>query len=304
MVRKERKPITTELHGLVISMIQVEKHSFKEIAETLGLTAKTVRNIYNAYMSGEKFKESGIKKKETWTEKNSSFSVVDQTIFNSLSCNSSFVQKEISDVVFQKHNIRLSQPTISRKIGKINFTRKKLALVPVERNSEEKINARAIYANQMINIPDSNLIFLDETGFNEHTSRGYGYSSCNVKAYQNVPANKGVNRSLVCIIGSEGLITYSYRVGSYNSALFKNFLEEKLLPYFRAHPNKVLVMDNARIHKAETIQSFFASHNIPVKFLVPYSPQLNPIEEFFSMIKSRFKAKRINNQNLSLEEAM
>lgn len=168
---------------------------------------------------------------------------VDQTIYNTLSVNNALVQNELAEIVFNTNNVRLSRSTISRKIKKIGFSRKKLSLVPAERNTEEKISTRAIYANDILNIPDSNLILLDETGFNEHTHRGYGYSQINSKAFITVSANKGINRSLVCVIGSEGVIAYSFKVGSYNSESFKDFLDSKLIPYFRANPNKILIMD-------------------------------------------------------------
>ena len=35
-------------------------------------------------------------------------------------------------------------------------------------------------------------------------------------------------------------------------------------------------------------------------FLVPYSPELNPIEGFFSMIKARFKTIRVAEHSLDI----
>ena len=40
-------------------------------------------------------------------------------------------------------------------------------------------------------------------------------------------------------------------------------------------------MDNAAFHKSAAIQQSLRRHNITHKYLVAYSPQLNPIEEFF-----------------------
>ena len=84
--------------------------------------------------------------------------------------------------------------TISRKIKKIGITRKRLTLIPGEKNSAANLDARAIYASEVSRISLENLIFLDETGFNQHTRRKYGYSVINQKAYINVPANRNVNK--------------------------------------------------------------------------------------------------------------
>ena len=43
------------------------------------------------------------------------------------------------------------------------------------------------------------------------------------------------------------------------------------------------------------------TNGIAFKFLTPYSPELNPIEEFFSMIKSRYYSVKTNNPDYTLE---
>lgn len=53
--------------------------------------------------------------------------------------------------------------------------------------------------------------------------------------------------------------------------------------------NSVLIMDNLRVHAAEvTIESiltFFYPKNCAVGLLPVYSPDLNPIEIFFGIVK-------------------
>jgi len=53
----------------------------------------------------------------------------------------------------------------------------------MERNTSERIDSRAIYVSEILIIERKNLIFLDETGFNQHAQRTYGYSQRNTKAY-------------------------------------------------------------------------------------------------------------------------
>jgi transposase len=168
----------------------------------------------------------------------------------------------------------------------------------------KKIDARAVYASQLAMIPDSNLIFLDETGFNQHTCRTYGYSTINAKAFINVPANRNINKSLLCAIGVNGVIAYSYRQGAYNSESFKFFILQHLVPHFRSNPAYVLIMDNAQFHKSSAILDLLRLNNIVFKFLVPYSLELNPIEEFFSAIKSRFNALRVAEPLLTIDRCI
>jgi hypothetical protein len=80
---------------------------------------------------------------------------------------------------------------------------------------------------------DENLIFLDETGFNEHTQRKYGYSLGSTKAFITLLANRNVNKSLMCAISSSGVFGYELITGAYNSNLFINFINTHLISYFR-----------------------------------------------------------------------
>src|SRR5215475_11320169 len=55
-----------------------------------------------------------------------------------------------------------------------------------------------------------------------------------------------------------------------------------------SYPNEqsVLVLDNARIHHDEDLIKYIEAFGGRVEFLPPYSPDFNPIESSFSVIKS------------------
>jgi transposase len=51
----------------------------------------------------------------------------------------------------------------------------------------------------------------------------------------------------------------------------------------------VLVMDNASIHHTERISQMCHDAGVKLVYLPPYSPDLNPIEEFFAELKAYIK---------------
>jgi transposase len=63
--------------------------------------------------------------------------------------------------------------------------------------------------------------------------------------------------------------------------------------------NSVLVMDNAQIHHDEFLVNFIESIGCKVLFFLPYSPDFNPIETAFSVIKSWLKRNRNYVENCS-----
>ncbi|PVU90613.1 hypothetical protein BB561_004807, partial [Smittium simulii] len=60
------------------------------------------------------------------------------------------------------------------------------------------------------------------------------------------------------------------------------------VPYFEKNPNAVLIMDNCRFHHRLDVKRVLIKKRIDFKFLTPYSPQLNSIEEVFGAIKARY----------------
>jgi transposase len=54
-------------------------------------------------------------------------------------------------------------------------------------------------------------------------------------------------------------------------------------------PRSVIVMDNCRIHHGGGIGQIFKQNNVVHMYLPPYSPNFNPIEKGFAVIKSDLK---------------
>ena len=51
-------------------------------------------------------------------------------------------------------------------------------------------------------------------------------------------------------------------------------------------------MDNCRFHHRFDVLRLLNGRKILYKFISPYSPQLNPIEEFFGALKVNYKVTR------------
>ena len=93
----------------------------------------------------------------------------------------------------------------------------------------------------------------------------------------------------MCAIGVNGFLSYKLKKGAWDSESFCSFVKETLAPaLIGTVSSPVLVMDNCPFHKSLAVADELSRNNISVVFLPPYSPQLNPIEEFFSMIKRNF----------------
>ena len=77
--------------------------------------------------------------------------------------------------------------------------------------------------------------------------------------------------------------------GTCNTELFNAWLEKVLLP--ELNPGQVLILDNASFHKSSKSVELVKSAGCRLVFLPAYSPDLNPIEKCWAIMKARVREK-------------
>ena len=87
-----------------------------------------------------------------------------------------------------------------------------------------------------------------------------------------------------------GLWALRQKLGSWNMEFFDLFIEEAVLPLLPR--DSVLVMDNARIHKSEHLQTVVKKAQCSLLFLPPYSPDFSPIEPVWSWLKQFVRGRK------------
>lgn len=76
----------------------------------------------------------------------------------------------------------------------------------------------------------------------------------------------------------DGIVLSRVFKGTTDSAMFEDFIEQLL---HHCNDNSVLVMNNASLHRSDRIVRMCSAAGVKLCYLPPYSPDLNPIEEFF-----------------------
>lgn len=80
--------------------------------------------------------------------------------------------------------------------------------------------------------------------------------------------------------------------GTANTDLFLYWLEIFLLPVLEK--GQVVIMDNCSIHKSPKVKELIESVGCRLIYLPPYSPDLNPIENYWAVMKNNIKKIRNN----------
>lgn len=132
------------------------------------------------------------------------------------------------------------------------------------------------------------LVFLDETGAKTNMTRLYGWGPKSERLKEPVPHGHWNTKTLVQAIDYQGCRAAMTTNGPMNSLIFDKFVDWILLPNLQ--PGDILVMDNLSSHKSVQTLLKIESKGVEVRFLPPYSPDLNPIEKIFSKTKAALRS--------------
>jgi len=81
--------------------------------------------------------------------------------------------------------------------------------------------------------------------------------------------------------------------GPIDNPTFLAYVEQVLVPTLR--PGDVVVLDNLAMHKQPEVHAAIAQAGARLRFLPPYSPDFNPIEQAFAKLKAFMRAARPRN---------
>ncbi len=132
------------------------------------------------------------------------------------------------------------------------------------------------------------LVFLDETWASTNMARRYGRSPKGERLICPVPHGHWKTTTFIAALRADGLTAPMVIDGAMTGDLFVAYVEQILVPTLR--PGDVVVMDNLICHKRAGVEKAVAKAGGTVRYLPPYSPDLNPIELAFSKLKGLLRS--------------
>ncbi|KAF7685558.1 hypothetical protein CDIK_3694 [Cucumispora dikerogammari] len=189
-------------------------------------------------------------------------------------------------VCLANKGVSRSRGMIYLYLKQLGVSRKRAVKFGEKRNSAEVINLRKNFAIRTRLLDNDKLIYLDETGFNLHSSARYAYSPINTPGRIIVPTSKGKNILLLAMISNNKIISWKIISGFFNAVSLVKFLRDSNDK--KLFINKTVLMDNVRFHKSTETLSYLTSNKILHLYLLLYSPKLNSINEVFSALKNKY----------------
>ena len=177
---------------------------------------------------------------------------------------------------------KTSDATICRALATLRLSLKK-TLIAQEQAREDVALARQAWMASQEDLDPERVIFLDETWAKTNMTRTRGRSERGTRLVEKTPCGRWSTTTFVGAVRSTGFIAPRCVEGAINGRVFKAWVEQHLVRELRA--GDVVVMDNLSSHKVAGVVEAIEAAGADVRFLPPYSPDLNPIELAFSKFK-------------------
>lgn len=131
---------------------------------------------------------------------------------------------------------------------------------------------------------NDNVYFGDQTGCDKYFHRKSGYAKKGIKIHKEISGLRYKRLSIISLCNYQNKLVFPIIYeDTADSTLVYWYFETQVLPFI--DENSVVILDNARIHKSPKLKELFEKYNCHLKFLSPYSPDLNPTENIWGNVK-------------------
>jgi len=192
--------------------------------------------------------------------------------------------KELAGYIERTCGVTYTQDAVKKLLHRLNFVYKKPKLVPGKADRAKQEQFIQEYEQlKKEKKPEDKILFMDGVHPMHNSQPAYGW----IKKGQEKALLSNTGRERININGAYDIEEHSVTVRQDESinaqstiALFEQLLEK--------YPEVMLyiILDNARYYRSKLVQEFLKTHpRIQLKYLPPYSPNLNLIERLWGLMK-------------------
>ena len=160
----------------------------------------------------------------------------------------------------------------------------KKTLFATEQDRPDVARRRAQWKKYQARLDPARLVFIDETWAKTNMTRICGWAPRGSKLVAKVPQGHWRTPTFIAALRYDHIAAPCVIDGPINGESFLAYIEQILVPTLK--PGDVVIIDNLGSHKGKAVRRAIRSAGAKLFFLPPYSPDLNPIEQVFSKLKT------------------
>jgi transposase len=170
-----------------------------------------------------------------------------------------------------------------------------------ERDTPRVQAERALYRDLSATLDLHRVKCIDESGINLAMARLYGRAPRGERVLGSAPQSYGPNVTIVGALSCAGLEAVMMVEGATDADVSRAYVRQVLCPTLCE--GDIVIADNLSAHKAAGVVEAIAATGARLLYLPPYSPDLNPIEQCWSKIKTFLRAAKARTRE-ALEVAV
>lgn len=144
--------------------------------------------------------------------------------------------------------------------------------------------ARAEWKENQPALDATKLVFLDETGASTNMTRTRGRAPKGERCVASVPHGHWKTTTFIAGLRVNALTAPMVLDGPMDGKAFLVYVQKFLCPTLRS--GDIVIADNLPAHKVVGVREAIEKIGAELRYLPPYSPDLNPIEKLFSKLKA------------------
>ena len=159
-----------------------------------------------------------------------------------------------------------------------------------EQTRPDVVAKRDDFVGQAAKIEPGRAHFIDEAGTHVAMTRDFGRAPRGERVVDHVPRNRGAVTTMIGSLCLDGIETLRTFVGGTTGDRFVAFVAEDLVPRLRT--GDVVVWDGLAAHRDRRVAALVAAAGATIVVLPPYSPDMNPIEYVWSLVKRALRSTK------------
>jgi transposase len=160
----------------------------------------------------------------------------------------------------------------------------------VHATEQERVDiaaARVAWKEGQPALDPGRLVFIDETGTSTAMARLRGRARRGQRVVGRVPWGHWKTMTFVAGLRHDAITAPFVIDRAMTRAIFLEYLRQCLVPTLSA--GDIVVMDNLPAHKGMAVRQLIEAVGAELRYLPPYSPDLNPIEQGFAKLKAHLR---------------
>lgn len=156
-------------------------------------------------------------------------------------------------------------------------------MIAAEQDRPDVAHRRAQWTKYRKRIDPSRLVFIDETWTKTNMAPLRGWAPRGQRIRAKLPQGRWQTMTFLAALRHDRITAPWFIEEPINGETFQLYVEKVLVPTLK--PGDIVIMDNLGSHKAKAVRRAIRAVGAWLFYLPKYSPDLNPIEQFFAKLK-------------------